>query len=106
MANAREGRLNECDPYFSTIESQTIYGGGGIQVVEAGAVDANKIQQLWCIWQHIFKFLKRNPLSYFRVPFLISLLAKILTKKRCAVPMKMGVHLYNCTRQGGVHKAY
>jgi hypothetical protein len=25
-------------------------------VVEAGAVDANKIQQLWCIWQHIFNF--------------------------------------------------
>jgi hypothetical protein len=49
VANAREGRLNECDPYFSMIESQTIYGGGGIQVVEVGAVDANKIQQLWCI---------------------------------------------------------
>jgi hypothetical protein len=49
VANAGEGRLNECDPYFSRIESQSIYGGGGIQVVEAGAVDANKIQQLWCI---------------------------------------------------------
>jgi hypothetical protein len=81
VANAREGRLNECDPYFSTIESQTIYGGGGIQVAEVGAIDANKIQQFCCIWQHIFKFLLKNPLSYFRVPFLIGLLAKILTKK-------------------------
>ncbi len=55
VANAREGRLNECDSFFSTIESQTIYGEGGIQVAKVGAIDVNKIQQLWCIWQHIFK---------------------------------------------------
>jgi len=33
--------------------SQTIYGGGGIQVVEVGAIDVNKIRR---IWQHNFKF--------------------------------------------------
>jgi len=40
-------------PYFQgwglVPPSQTIYGGGGIQVAEVGAIDANKTQRLWSI---------------------------------------------------------